>query len=114
MFRWHLTRYPPDNQTWPPDQSGWAYQSLFHLSGVGFGLRCRCRDIASLDEHGYCSIIGRCKDMIIRGGENIYPAELEQFLHTHPKVEEVQVSEREREWGSSSGLCGGKSVRKDA
>uniref|UniRef100_A0A8B9SL61 Medium-chain acyl-CoA ligase ACSF2, mitochondrial n=1 Tax=Anas platyrhynchos TaxID=8839 RepID=A0A8B9SL61_ANAPL len=41
--------------------------------------------------HGYCRIIGRCKDMIIRGGENIYPAELEQFLHTHPKVEEVQV-----------------------
>uniref|UniRef100_A0A8C3UJU1 Medium-chain acyl-CoA ligase ACSF2, mitochondrial n=1 Tax=Catharus ustulatus TaxID=91951 RepID=A0A8C3UJU1_CATUS len=49
-------------------------------------------DIASLDEHGYCKIIGRCKDMIIRGGENIYPAELEQFLHTHPKVEEVQIS----------------------
>ncbi|XP_009986669.1 PREDICTED: acyl-CoA synthetase family member 2, mitochondrial, partial [Tauraco erythrolophus] len=48
-------------------------------------------DIASLDEHGYCKIIGRCKDMIIRGGENIYPVELEQFLHTHPKVEEVQV-----------------------
>ncbi|NXV48435.1 ACSF2 synthetase, partial [Uria aalge] len=48
-------------------------------------------DLASLDEHGYCKIIGRCKDMIIRGGENIYPAELEQFLHTHPKVEEAQV-----------------------
>ncbi|NXH09830.1 ACSF2 synthetase, partial [Bucco capensis] len=48
-------------------------------------------DLASLDEDGYCRIIGRCKDMIIRGGENIYPAELEQFLHTHPKVEEVQV-----------------------
>ncbi|KAM9258308.1 medium-chain acyl-CoA ligase ACSF2, mitochondrial [Cariama cristata] len=48
-------------------------------------------DLGSLDEHGYCKIIGRCKDMIIRGGENIYPAELEQFLHTHPKVEEVQV-----------------------
>ncbi|XP_074777883.1 medium-chain acyl-CoA ligase ACSF2, mitochondrial [Athene noctua] len=48
-------------------------------------------DLASLDEHGYCKIVGRCKDMIIRGGENIYPAELEQFLHTHPKVEEVQV-----------------------
>ncbi|NWV02570.1 ACSF2 synthetase, partial [Ptilonorhynchus violaceus] len=48
-------------------------------------------DLASLDEHGYCKIIGRCKDMIIRGGENIYPVELEQFLHTHPKVEEVQV-----------------------
>ncbi|KAM9371217.1 medium-chain acyl-CoA ligase ACSF2, mitochondrial [Phaethornis superciliosus] len=48
-------------------------------------------DLASLDEHGYCRIIGRCKDMIIRGGENIYPSEIEQFLHTHPKVEEVQV-----------------------
>ncbi|NXG61192.1 ACSF2 synthetase, partial [Hemiprocne comata] len=48
-------------------------------------------DLASLDEHGYCRIIGRFKDMIIRGGENIYPAEIEQFLHTHPKVEEVQV-----------------------
>ncbi|XP_010214329.1 PREDICTED: acyl-CoA synthetase family member 2, mitochondrial [Tinamus guttatus] len=48
-------------------------------------------DLASLDEQGYCKIIGRCKDMIIRGGENIYPAELEQFLHTHPKVEEAQV-----------------------
>uniref|UniRef100_A0A8C9G6Q7 Medium-chain acyl-CoA ligase ACSF2, mitochondrial n=1 Tax=Pavo cristatus TaxID=9049 RepID=A0A8C9G6Q7_PAVCR len=48
-------------------------------------------DIATLDEHGYCRIIGRCKDMIIRGGENIYPAEIEQFLHTHPKIEEVQV-----------------------
>ncbi|XP_026510397.1 acyl-CoA synthetase family member 2, mitochondrial isoform X2 [Terrapene carolina triunguis] len=48
-------------------------------------------DIAVLDKHGYCKIVGRCKDMIIRGGENIYPAELEQFLHTHPKIEEVQV-----------------------
>uniref|UniRef100_A0A8C8VE17 Medium-chain acyl-CoA ligase ACSF2, mitochondrial n=1 Tax=Pelusios castaneus TaxID=367368 RepID=A0A8C8VE17_9SAUR len=48
-------------------------------------------DIAILDEYGYCKIVGRCKDMIIRGGENIYPAELEQFLHTHPKIEEVQV-----------------------
>ncbi|XP_063149296.1 medium-chain acyl-CoA ligase ACSF2, mitochondrial [Candoia aspera] len=48
-------------------------------------------DIAILDENGYCKIVGRCKDMIIRGGENIYPAELEQFLHTHPKIQEVQV-----------------------
>ncbi|NWR47403.1 ACSF2 synthetase, partial [Regulus satrapa] len=48
-------------------------------------------DLGSLNEHGYLKIIGRCKDMIIRGGENIYPAELEQFFHTHPKVEEVQV-----------------------
>uniref|UniRef100_A0A8D0H2Y6 Medium-chain acyl-CoA ligase ACSF2, mitochondrial n=1 Tax=Sphenodon punctatus TaxID=8508 RepID=A0A8D0H2Y6_SPHPU len=48
-------------------------------------------DIAILDKYGYCKIIGRCKDMIIRGGENIYPAEIEQFLHTHPKLQEVQV-----------------------
>ncbi|KAG8008781.1 Acyl-CoA synthetase family member 2 [Nibea albiflora] len=40
---------------------------------------------------GYCRIEGRIKDMIIRGGENIYPAEIEQFLHTHPKVKEAQV-----------------------
>ncbi|XP_067286435.1 medium-chain acyl-CoA ligase ACSF2, mitochondrial [Pseudorasbora parva] len=48
-------------------------------------------DIASLDKFGYCKIEGRIKDLIIRGGENIYPAEIEQFLHTHPKVQEAQV-----------------------
>ncbi|XP_062305199.1 medium-chain acyl-CoA ligase ACSF2, mitochondrial-like [Osmerus eperlanus] len=48
-------------------------------------------DIARLDSFGYCRIEGRIKDMIIRGGENIYPAEIEQFLHAHPKVQEVQV-----------------------
>ncbi|XP_077358207.1 medium-chain acyl-CoA ligase ACSF2, mitochondrial isoform X2 [Festucalex cinctus] len=48
-------------------------------------------DIGSLDAFGYCRIEGRIKDMIIRGGENIYPAEIEQFLHTHPKVKEAQV-----------------------
>lgn len=48
-------------------------------------------DIASLDKFGYCRIEGRIKDMIIRGGENIYPAEIEQYLHTHPKVKEAQV-----------------------
>ncbi|KAL0984248.1 hypothetical protein UPYG_G00139030 [Umbra pygmaea] len=48
-------------------------------------------DIATLDKFGYCRIEGRIKDMIIRGGENIYPAEIEQFLHTHPKVQEAQV-----------------------
>lgn len=45
-----------------------------------------------MDEKGFCKIVGRSKDMIIRGGENIYPAELEDFFHTHPKVQEVQVS----------------------
>ncbi|XP_050980216.1 medium-chain acyl-CoA ligase ACSF2, mitochondrial [Labeo rohita] len=48
-------------------------------------------DIATLDGYGYCKIEGRIKDLIIRGGENIYPAEIEQFLHTHPKIQEAQV-----------------------
>lgn len=48
-------------------------------------------DTATLNSLGYCRIEGRLKDMIIRGGENIYPAEVEQFLFTHPKVLEVQV-----------------------
>lgn len=50
-----------------------------------------CRDMGALDAYGYLQIKGRIKDMIIRGGENIYPAEIEQFLHKHPKVKEVQV-----------------------
>uniref|UniRef100_A0A8C7X915 Medium-chain acyl-CoA ligase ACSF2, mitochondrial n=1 Tax=Oryzias sinensis TaxID=183150 RepID=A0A8C7X915_9TELE len=48
-------------------------------------------DIGSMDGYSYCKVNGRSKDMIIRGGENIYPAEIEQFLHTHPKVKEAQV-----------------------
>lgn len=44
-----------------------------------------------MDEQGFCKIVGRSTDMIIRGGENIYPAELEDFFHTHPQVQEVQV-----------------------
>ena len=48
-------------------------------------------DLATLDEHGYCNIVGRLKDMIIRGGENIYPREIEEFLYRHPKVLDVQV-----------------------
>ncbi|XP_012864233.1 PREDICTED: acyl-CoA synthetase family member 2, mitochondrial [Dipodomys ordii] len=48
-------------------------------------------DIAVMDEQGFCKIVGRSKDMIIRGGENIYPAELEDFFHKHPQVQEVQV-----------------------
>ena len=48
-------------------------------------------DLATLDEDGYCNIVGRIKDMVIRGGENIYPREVEEFLYTHPKVADVQV-----------------------
>jgi fatty-acyl-CoA synthase len=48
-------------------------------------------DLATMDERGYCKITGRLKDMIIRGGENVYPREIEEFLYTHPKVADVQV-----------------------
>lgn len=48
-------------------------------------------DLATLDAEGYCNIVGRVKDMLIRGGENIYPREIEEFLFRHPKVGEVQV-----------------------
>jgi fatty-acyl-CoA synthase len=48
-------------------------------------------DLATMDEEGFVNIVGRIKDMIIRGGENIYPREIEEFLHTHPEVSEAQV-----------------------
>jgi fatty-acyl-CoA synthase len=49
------------------------------------------RDLAVMDENGYVRITGRAKDMIIRGGENVYPREIEEFLYTHPDVSDVQV-----------------------
>ncbi|QKV91965.1 AMP-binding protein [Streptomyces sp. NA02950] len=48
-------------------------------------------DLAVMGEDGYVQIVGRIKDMIIRGGENVYPREIEEFLHTHPKIADVQV-----------------------
>jgi fatty-acyl-CoA synthase len=48
-------------------------------------------DLGVMDDDGYVRITGRIKDMVIRGGENIYPREIEEFLHTHPDVEDVQV-----------------------
>ncbi|WEN43567.1 3-[(3aS,4S,7aS)-7a-methyl-1,5-dioxo-octahydro-1H-inden-4-yl]propanoyl:CoA ligase [Thauera sp. GDN1] len=48
-------------------------------------------DLAVIDDQGYCNIVGRIKDMVIRGGENIYPREIEEFLYAHPKVLDVQV-----------------------
>jgi fatty-acyl-CoA synthase len=48
-------------------------------------------DIATIDADGYGNIVGRIKDMVIRGGENIYPREVEEFLYAHPKVRDVQV-----------------------
>lgn len=48
-------------------------------------------DLATIDDEGYCRIIGRSKDMLIRGGENVYPAEIEEFLITHPNISQAQV-----------------------
>jgi fatty-acyl-CoA synthase len=48
-------------------------------------------DLAIMDKNGYCKITGRIKDMIIRGGENIYPREIEEFLYSYPKVKDIQV-----------------------
>lgn len=57
------------------DQAGWM----------------RTGDLATLDAAGYCTVVGRIKDMILRGGENIYPREIEEFLYRHPAVADVQV-----------------------
>jgi fatty-acyl-CoA synthase len=48
-------------------------------------------DMGTIDEQGYASIVGRIKDMVIRGGENIYPREIEEFLYAHPKITDIQV-----------------------
>jgi fatty-acyl-CoA synthase len=57
------------------DQDGWLHTG----------------DLAIMDENGYCKVTGRLKDMIIRGGENIYPREIEEFLYSHPKILDIQV-----------------------
>jgi fatty-acyl-CoA synthase len=48
-------------------------------------------DLATMDADGYCNIVGRIKDMVIRGGENVYPREIEEFLYRHPAIQDVQV-----------------------
>ncbi|MEA0553876.1 AMP-binding protein [Lysinibacillus irui] len=58
------------------DQEGWLHTG----------------DLATMDEAGYVRVTGRLKDMIIRGGENLYPREIEEFLYTHPKISDVQVA----------------------
>jgi fatty-acyl-CoA synthase len=58
------------------------------IDGDGF---MHTGDLAVMDDEGYVNIVGRSKDMIIRGGENIYPREVEEFLHTHPDITDVQV-----------------------
>ncbi len=48
-------------------------------------------DLATIDDEGFCNIVGRIKDMVIRGGENLYPREIEEYLYRHPKIQDVQV-----------------------
>ena len=48
-------------------------------------------DLGTIDDDGYANIVGRIKDMVIRGGENVYPREIEEFLYRHPKIQDVQV-----------------------
>jgi fatty-acyl-CoA synthase len=48
-------------------------------------------DLATLDDDGFCNIVGRIKDMVIRGGENIYPREIEELLYGHPAIADVQI-----------------------
>ncbi len=65
----------PDRTAEAIDASGWMHSG----------------DLAIIDDQGYCTIVGRLKDMLIRGGENIYPREIEEFLISHPKIQSAQV-----------------------
>ena len=71
-------------------QGYWNEEQLTREAITGDGWM-RTGDLAVIDREGYCSIVGRVKDMIIRGGENIYPREIEEFLIQHPDVQDVQV-----------------------
>jgi fatty-acyl-CoA synthase len=65
----------PENTAKAVDSEGWMHTG----------------DLAVMREDGYATIVGRIKDMVIRGGENIYPREIEEFLYSHPDIEDVQV-----------------------
>ena len=70
-------------------------------------------DLAVMREDGYCQIVGRIKDMVIRGGENVYPREIEEFLYTHPDIEDVQVvGVPDEKYGEE--LCAWVQMRADA
>ena len=65
----------PDQSAAAVDAEGWLHSG----------------DIGIMDEEGYVRVVGRIKDMIIRGGENVYPREIEELLYTHPLIEDAQV-----------------------
>jgi fatty-acyl-CoA synthase len=81
---------------------GYSVMSGYWRDGAGDGSDALTRaaivdgwmhtgDLATFDEEGFCNIVGRLKDMLIRGGENVYPREIEEFLFRHPKIQSVQV-----------------------
>jgi fatty-acyl-CoA synthase len=73
---------------WPLDDEDAAERTREAIDPDGW---MHTGDLAEMRADGYCNIVGRIKDMVIRGGENIYPREIEEFLYTHPDVEDVQV-----------------------
>ena len=73
---------------WPLDDQEGKDKTDEAIDGDGW---MHTGDLAEMREDGYCNIVGRIKDMVIRGGENIYPREIEEFLYTHPDIEDVQV-----------------------
>ncbi len=87
----------PDRTAEAIDEDGWM----------------RTGDLAVMREDGYCVIVGRIKDMVIRGGENIYPREIEEFLFQHPDIEDVQViGVPDKKYGEE--LCAWVKMRADA
>lgn len=94
---------PATGETLPPGKTGELCSRGYHIMKGYYKMPKKTRevidedgwlhtgDLASMDEAGNCTIQGRLKDMIIRGGENIYPREIEEFLYTHPAVQDVQV-----------------------
>ncbi|HEY3527897.1 MAG TPA: AMP-binding protein [Nocardioides sp.] len=73
---------------WPLHDEGGRQKTAEAIDADGW---MHTGDLAEMREDGYCNIVGRIKDMVIRGGENVYPREIEEFLYGHPDIEDVQV-----------------------
>ncbi|MBO9677230.1 MAG: AMP-binding protein [Acidovorax sp.] len=95
--------HPETGQTVPPGESGELCTRGYSVMHGYWGDEEKTReaidaegwmhtgDLATMDAEGYVNIVGRIKDMVIRGGENVYPREIEEFLYRHPQVQDVQV-----------------------
>jgi acyl-CoA synthetase (AMP-forming)/AMP-acid ligase II len=82
--------WSPKNAEWVVTQFATAKAGLIlvNIDAAGW---MHAGDLATIDAEGYCNIVGRIKDMVIRGGENDYPREIEEFLYRHPRIRDVQV-----------------------